>query len=311
MMKAIICEKYGPPEVLIMKDVPKPKPKRNEVCMKIHATAVTASDIFIRGLNIPFRYRIAIRLMIGFFKPRKSIIGLVLAGEIESVGKNVSKFKIGDEVFGISGFSLGAYAEYKCLSENGSINGCLALKPKNINFEEATAAAYGGLLALQYLEKGKIESGQKILIYGASGTSGTIAVQIAKSMGAEVTAVCSTKNMELVKSLGADKVLDYTQQTTLPENELYDFVLDAVGNMKSSKLKEACKKNLKPNGKYVSIDDGDLQLSSHRLEKLKSLCEEGQFKPILDKVYTFEQMVEAHRYVEKGHKVGGVAVKIV
>ena len=191
-MKAIECTKYGPPEVLQIKEVKKPTPRHNEVCIKIYATAVTASDIFIRGSQLPIQFWIPMRLFIGLTKPRKSIIGLVLSGEIESVGKDIKRFKKGDQVYGLTGFGLGAYAEYKCMLETDSTYGCLALKPANITYEEATAAAYGGLLALQFIEKGNIQSGQKVLIYGASGTSGTIAVQLAKYFGAEVTGVCST-----------------------------------------------------------------------------------------------------------------------
>ncbi len=240
-MKAIVCTKYGPPEVLQMKEVEKPAPTVNEVLIKIYATAVTASDIFIRSSNVPIQVLIPMRLMLGICKPRKSIIGLVLAGEIESIGKNVTRFKTGDQVYGLTGFGLGAYAGYKCMKETDSMYGCLAIKPANISYEEATVAAYGGLLAFQALEKGKIHAGQNVLIYGASGTSGTIAIQLAKYLGANVTGVCSTTHLELVKSLGADIVMDYTKVDTLDRNVQYDFILDAVGKLKTSKLKEAWK----------------------------------------------------------------------
>jgi NADPH:quinone reductase-like Zn-dependent oxidoreductase len=309
-MKAIVCTKYGPPEVLKLKEVEKPTPKNNEVCIKIHATAVTASDIFIRGSQIPIQSWIPMRLMLGLTKPRKSIIGLVLAGEIESVGKNVKRFKTGDQVYGLTGFGFGAYAEYKCMKETDSMHGCLALKPTNITYEESTAAAYGGLLALQYMEKGNIKRGQKVLIYGASGTTGTTAVQLAKYFGAEVTGVCSTTNLELVKSLGADAVIDYTKEDSINLVEQYDFILDAVGKMKTSELKEACKKALFPRGKYVSIDDGSLKLQSERLALLKELIEAGHFKPVIDRCYPLEEIVEAHRYVGKGHKKGGVVITV-
>jgi len=310
-MKAIVCTKYGPPEVLKLKEVEKPIPKNNEVCIKIYATAVTASDIFIRGSQLPIQYWLPMRLMIGLTKPRKSIIGLVLAGEIESVGKNVKRFKTGDQVYGLTGFGLGAYAEYKCMQETDSMHGCLALKPANITYEEATAAAYGGLLALQYMEKGNIQRGQKVLIYGASGTAGTTAVQLAKYFGAEVTGVCSTSNLELVKSLGADAVIDYTKEDSINPGEHYDFILDAVGKMKTSKLKRECKKALSPKGKYISIDDGSLKLQSERLVLLKELIEAGHIKPVIDRSYPLEQIVEAHRYVGKGHKKGGVVITVV
>ena len=309
-MKAIVCTKYGPPEVLKMKEVEKPAPKDDEVIIKIFATAVTASDIFIRGSQIPIQFWIPMRIMLGLTKPRKSIIGLVLAGKIESVGKNLKRFKLGDQVYGLTGFGLGAYAEYKCMKETDSTYGCLALKPNNLSYEEATVAAYGGLLAFQYMEKGNIQRGQKVLIYGASGTSGTTAVQYAKYLGAEVTGVCSTSNLELVKSLGADSVIDYTKKDSINLIKQYDFILDAVGKIKTSELKEACKKALTLKGKYVSIDDGKLILDSNRLALIKELVETGHIKPVVDRSYPLEQIVEAHEYVGKGHKKGGVAITI-
>jgi len=309
-MKAVICKKYGEPEVLKLEEVAKPTPNDNEICVKIHATAVTNSDIFIRGSKLPFPIIIPFRLMIGITRPRKAIIGLVFSGEIESIGKNIKRFKPGDNVFGLTGFNLGCYAEYMCMKETDSKSGCVSLKPKNINHEEATMAAYGGLLAFQYLEKGNIQNGQKVLIYGASGTTGTIAIQIAKSLGAEVTGVCSTSNLEMVKCLGADFVIDYTKQDSVPKGVTYDFILDAVGKAKTSKLKDSCKKALSSNGKYVSIDNGDLKLYSHRLDKIKEYVESGQIKPVMDKIYILDEIVEAHKYVEKGHKKGGVAITV-
>jgi len=309
-MKAVICTKYGPPEVLQFKEVEKPIPKDNEVLIKIYATAVTASDIFIRSSDLPVRFLIPMRLMLGLTKPRKSIIGLVLAGEIESTGKNIKRFKTGDQVYGLTGFGLGAYAEYKCMQEIDSMHGCLALKPTNISYEEATVAAYGGLLAFQYIENGNIQRGQNVLIYGASGSSGTTAIQYAKYLGAKVTAVCSTTNFDLVKSLGADTIIDYTKVDVIDSGVQYDFILDAVGKMKTSKLKEACKKALAHGGKYVSIDDGNLLLDSKRLAFIKELIEAGHIKPVIDKCFQFEDIVEAHRYVGKGHKKGGVVIKI-
>jgi NADPH:quinone reductase-like Zn-dependent oxidoreductase len=309
-MRAIICTRYGPPEVLQLREVEKPTPKDDEVLVKIHATAVTASDIFIRGSQIPIQFLIPMRLYIGLTRPRKSIIGLVLAGEIESIGKDVKRFRIGDQVYGLTGFGLGAYAEYKCMKETDSTHGCLAIKPVNTSYEEATVAAYGGLLAFQYVEKGNIKHGQKVLVYGASGTSGTMAVQLANYLGARVTGVCSSTNLELVKSLGAEAVIDYTKVNALDPGVQYDFILDAVGKAKTSKLKVACKKALAPKGKYVSIDDGSLMLDSKRLASIKELVEAGHIKPIIDKCFRFEEIVEAHRYVGKGHKRGGVAVSV-
>lgn len=309
-MKAVICTKYGPPEVLQIKEVKKPIPKHNEVCIKIHATAVTASDIFIRGSQIPLWLWIPMRLTIGLMKPRKSIIGLVLSGEIDSVGKDIKRFKKGDRVYGITGYGLGAYAEYKCMKETDSMHGCLALKPENLTHEESTAAAYGGLLALQCIEKGNPQRRQKVLIYGASGTSGTIAIQLAKYLGTEVTGVCSTDHLELVKSLGADKVIDYTREDSVSLIEWYDFIFDTAGKMKSSNFKDECKNSLAPNGKYISIDDESLKLISERLEKLKELAEAGYIRPVVDRIYPFEKIAEAHEYVGKGHKKGGVAITL-
>ena len=309
-MKAIVCPTYGPPEVLRLEDVAKPVPANDEVCIKVHATAVTASDIFIRGSQIPIRFMIPMRLMLGLTKPRKAIIGLVLAGEIESIGANIKRFKPGDQVYGLTGFGLGAYAEYKCMKETDSTHGCLALKPANLTYEEATVAAYGGLLALQYAAKGNIQPGQRVLIYGASGTSGTTAVQYAKYLGAEVTGVCSTANLELVKSLGADRVIDYTKEDSPGPGTQFDFMLDAVGKFKTSGLKVACRKALAPGGVYASIDDGNLLLDSRRLDLMRELVEAGHITPVVDRCYPFEQIVEAHRYVGAGHKRGGVAVTV-
>jgi NADPH:quinone reductase-like Zn-dependent oxidoreductase len=309
-MKAFVCTKYGSPEVLKMTECEKPVPKSDEVSIKIYATSVTNSDIFIRSSSIPLRMLIPFRLMIGITRPRHAVIGEVFSGEIEAVGTQIKRFHVGDQVYGLTGFSLGAYADFKCMKETDSKQGCIALKPKNISFEEATAAAYGGSLALQYLEKGDIKPGQKVLVYGASGTSGTIAVQLAKHLGAEVTGVCSTKNLELVKSLGADKILDYTDRDSIAKLETYDFILDSVGKRRTSELKEVCKNSLRQNGRYVSIDDGDLELNSDRLNKIRELIESGMVKPVNDKCYPFEQMVEAHRYVELGHKKGNVAITV-
>jgi NADPH:quinone reductase-like Zn-dependent oxidoreductase len=309
-MKAIICEKYGPPEVLQIKQHKKPIPEKDEVLIKIYAASVTDSDIFIRGSNIPLIFMIPMRLMIGIKRPRNSIIGEVFSGEIEQTGSEIRRFKTGDQVYGLTGFSLGAYADYKCMKETDSKRGCLAVKPGNIGFEEATSAAYGGLLAFQFLEKGNIKRNQKVLIYGASGTSGTIAVQYAKHLGAAVTGVCGSSNMELVKSLGADKVLDYTKNESIEDLEDYDLVVDTVGKRKTSELKKACADALTANGKYVSIDDGALLLQSDRLNKITRLVESGIIKPVNDRVYRFEQIVEAHKYVETGHKKGNVAITV-
>lgn len=309
-MKAIICSKYGSAEVLQFQQCKKPVPKEDEVLIKIYATSVTDSDIFIRSSNVPLGILIPFRVMMGIRKPRNPIIGEVFSGEIQFAGSEIKRFKAGDQVYGFTGFSLGAYAEYKCMNEIDSKRGCLVIKPKNISFEDATSAAYGGLLALQFMDKIKINSSSKVLIYGASGTTGTFAIQYAKSFGAEVTAVCSSSNLEFVKSLGADKVLDYTDNYSIKKLEEYDLVFDAVGKRKISELKRFCKKALMPEGKFISIDDEALLLSSERLNKITKLVESGIIKPVTDKVYNFDQIVEAHKYVERGHKRGNVAVTL-
>jgi NADPH:quinone reductase-like Zn-dependent oxidoreductase len=309
-MKAIICTKYGPPEVLQIAQRQKPVPRNDEVLIKIFATSVTNSDIFIRSSDIPLMFKIPMRLMIGIRRPRNPIIGEVFSGEIEFAGPEIKRFKAGDRVYGLTGYSLGAYADHKCMKEIDSKKGCLALMPGNIGFEEATSAAYGGLLAFQYLEKGNVVRGQSVLVYGASGTSGTIAIQYAKHLGAVVTGVCGPLNTEFVRSLGADKVLDYTKSGSIDHLERYDLVIDTAGKRRTSGLKKACVDALTPNGKCVSIDDGALLLRSERLDRIRELIESGKIRPVNDRVYPFEQMVEAHRYVEIGHKRGNVAVTV-
>lgn len=309
-MKAIVCKKYGAPENLEIVEYKNPTPNDNEVLIKIYATSVTDSDIFIRSSNVPLRMLIPFRLMIGILKPRNEILGEVFSGVIEKIGTRIKRFKVGDQVYGITGMSLGAYAEYKCMKEIDSKKGCIAIKPGNISFEEATAAAYGGLLAFQFLEERNIQPNQKVLIYGASGTSGTIAIQYAKHLGAEVTGVCSAKNIEFIKSLGADKTLDYTKRESISKLEVYEFILDAVGKRKTSQLKDACKQSLKNGGKYVSIDDSALICSSERLNRINELVESKKITPINDRCYPFEQIIDAHRFVELGHKKGGVAITV-
>lgn len=318
-MKAVICTKYGQPDVLEVGEVNKPVSKDHEVLVKIHATAVTASDCVIRGLNIPGGHQFPIkqlmkfgmRLFIGFTKPRNPILGLVFSGVIEETGQNIKTFKKGDEVFGFTGVSRGAYAEYKCVSKKEIERGEMAIKPKNLSHEEAAAIIYGGVLATHFLREANIEKGQKVLIYGASGAIGTSALQLAKHLEAEVTAVSSAKNFELLASLGADKMLDYTKETAVGKLELYDFILDAVGKNKTSNFKVACKKSLTPNGNYVSVDDGLLKIQTDYLPKLKKLIEAENIQTVIDKVYPLENIVEAHEYVEKGHKKGNVVIKIL
>jgi len=307
-MKAIVCTKYGPPEVLQLKEVEKPVPRKNEVCIKIFATAVTASDCIVRGFKLPRWSPLGLMmgLALGFTKPRQPILGMVLAGEIESIGKDVKRFKKGDQVYGMTGLGFATYAEYKCMSEKE----CLVKKPSNVSYEEAAAVAYGGILAGHFLKKGNIQSRQKVLIYGASGANGTTAVQLAKHYGAEVTGVCSTTNLELVKSLGADTVIDYTKEDLISRGERYDLIFDAVGRKKSSKLKSQCKKVLTKNGKYMSVDRGSPKSLTEYLDLLNELMEAGHFKAVIDRSYPLEQIVEAHRYVDKGHKKGNVVITV-
>jgi len=304
-MKAIVCTKYGPPDVLQLKEVAKPAPKDNEVLIRIYATAVTSSDCIIRGSKVPLRLWLPMRLVIGFTRPRNPILGMVLAGEVESAGTQVTRFQKGDQVYAFN-IRCGTYAEYTCLPENS----VMAFKPSTVTYEEAAAVPYGGLLALHFLRTGQIQSGQKVLIYGASGAVGTSAVQLARHFGAEVTGVCSTTNLELVKSLGAEKVIDYTQEDVTKAGDLYDVIFDAVGKRKSSPLKIQCNQALAPNGKYISVDVGSPKLRSEDLNFLTELIEAGQMKAVIDRCYPLEQIVEAHRYIDTGHKKGNVVITV-
>ncbi len=310
-MKAVTCPKYGPAEVLRIIEASVPSPEPDQVRVRIHAAGVTMSDVFIRSARLNLLLQIPFRLMIGIRGPRVPIVGFAFSGVIDQVGASITRFKPGDEVCGDTGFSLGAYAEYLCMPESDSPRrGCLAIKPENLSHVEATAAAYGGLLALQFCDEGNIKSGDDVLIYGASGTSGTIAVQYAKHLGARVTGVCGPHNADLVRSLGADEIIDYTKRNTPPDNARYDFVLDSVGGVKTSPLKKAVKKAIKPGGSYVSIDDSHMLLDSARLDQIRALVEDGAIKPVVGHVFAIDEIVEAHRLVESGHKRGGVAVTV-
>lgn len=315
-MKAIVYTQYGPPEVLQLKEVEKPVPKDNEILIKIKATAVNSGDLRLRKAD-PF----AVRFFFGLTKPKKNILGGVLSGEVEATGNAVKLFKVGDQVFGTTGMSFGAYAEYKCLPESA----VLAIKPNNMTYEEATVIPFGGTTALFFIKKANIQSGQKVLINGASGAVGTAAIQLAKYFGAHVTGVCSTANIELVKSLGADAVVDYTKEDFTKNGKMYDVIFDTVDKISfSNSLRTLNKKGIlilgasglsgMLQGLWTSMTSSKKVITGMISEKvedinfLKGLIEQGKMKAVIDRTYPLAQMAEAHAYVEKGHKKGNVAI---
>ena len=304
-MKAVMYTKYGPPEVLQLKEMKKPAPRDREVLVKVHATTVTIGDTIMRSLNLPVHgwQKVMGRMILGWNKPRRSTLGMELAGEIEAVGRKVTRFKLGDQVFASTfAVNFGGHAEYKCLPENGVI----AIKPHNLTYEEAAAIPGAGQTAWQCLKKGKLQPGQRILIYGASGAVGTYAVQLAsRHFGADVTGVCSGANLELVKSLGASQVIDYTREDFTQSGANYDVVFDAVGKLSSAQGKRV----LKPGGVYINVHaDSDGGDKLENLLFLKELIEAGKINAVIDRRYPLEHVAEAHRYVEKGHKKGNVVI---
>ncbi len=318
-MKAVECTKYGGVEFLKLVEIEKPSPKESEVLIKIHATSVTSGDARIRRAD-PF----LIRLIFGCKKPRKSVLGVVVSGEIEAVGKSVTKFKVGDQVFGSAGMNFGAHAEYVSVSENG----VLALKPSSISYEEAAAIPFGATAALHFLKTANIQQGQKVLIYGASGAIGTLAVQLAKNQGAIVTGVCSTSNIKMVKALGADKVIDYTLEDFTKNGETYDVIFDTVGkssfwgalkslNKNGHLLMASAGMGLLMGSAIVSpfinkkIASGIIEETADDLNFIKLLIESGKLKAVIDKTYSLEQIAMAHNHVDQGHKKGNVIIRIL
>ncbi|HVF99720.1 MAG TPA: NAD(P)-dependent alcohol dehydrogenase [Chloroflexia bacterium] len=307
---------YGPPEVLQLREVERPVPRDNEVLIRIHATTVTAGDMQLRGLKVPALLRLPARLFLGLMRPsRVVILGQELAGQIEAVGQDVKRFSVGDKVFAATGLRLGTYAEYKCLPETGVI----ALKPAHLSYQEAAAVAMGGLEALQHIRKANLQSGQKVLIIGAGGSIGTFAVQLAKHSGAEVTALDRTEKLEMLRSIGADHVIDYTREDFTRSGETYDVIIDVAGKSPFSRSKRA----LKQNGTYFSDSStrasqggGKKRIHTHAAQRaenlalLKALLESGEIKTVIDRTYPLEQLAEAHRYVETGLKKGHVIITV-
>lgn len=330
-MKAIVCTEFGTPDVLQLKEVVKPTPKDNEVLIRVHAASVNFGDLMARNFkavsprkfNMPFIFWLPSKIAFGLRKPNITILGSELAGQIEAIGKDVKRFKKGDPVFGYPGLSFGAYAEYACLPEEG----CLAIKPANMTYEEAAVVPYGAIMALNLLRKANIQPDQKVLVNGASGGIGSAAVQIAKHLGAEVTGVCGTARLEFVKSLGADKIMDYTQEDFTQNGETYDLILDVLGKSSFSRVKSS----LKPNGILLfasfkmkqliqmlwTSKTGDRKVicaiapgSVEDLHSVKELIEAGKIKAVIDRCYPMDKAADAHRYVEQGRKQGHVVIAI-
>jgi NADPH:quinone reductase-like Zn-dependent oxidoreductase len=309
-MRAVVYDQYGPPNVLRLKELEKPCPKDNEILIKIHAATVTSGDVRLRSSDFPPLFWLPARIIFGLFKPKKKILGHELAGTVEEIGKSVTKYKVGDEVFGTTTMlKTGSYAEYICLPQEWK-NGVVAQKPENLSFKEAAALPVGAMTAMFLLEKASqslgIKTGQKVLVYGASGSVGSYAVQLAKQQGAKVTAVCSGSNVEMVKSLGAGKVIDYKKEDYSEGKEKFDIVFDAVG--KTTKAK--AKKVLNAEGKFVTIKMLTTE-KTQNLERIKELAEHGKLKPFIDKTFKLDEIVNAHKYVDSGRKRGNVVIDIL
>ena len=307
-MKAAICTQYGPPEVLQLREIDDPVAGAEDVLIRIRATTVTPSDCYIRSMipSAPLVTRLMARCVIGFKKPRRQILGAVLAGEIEAIGTKVSRFQVGERVWAFTLLRMGCYAERAVLPATFKL---LTLAPSTLSFEEAAALPSGGLLAFHFLSKANIRPGQHVLVYGASGANGTCAIQLARHLGAEVTAVCGASNAELARSLGANTVLDYANDHASALGR-YDVVFDAVGRRKSSALKTASRRALTPSGRVISVDDAIPRLRADALTQLTTLAEAGKLRPVIDRRYRLDQIAEAHRYVEQGHKKGNVVITI-
>lgn len=298
-MKAVIRSRAGSPEVLQLREVERPTPNADEILIRIHAATVTSGDVVLR--TMPGIMLFVMRLMMGM--RRKRIPGSELAGDIEAVGREVTRLSPGDPVYGATGLtSAGSYAEYTCLP----VSAAITIKPTNLSYEEAAAVPVGGTTALHYLRQADLRPGQRALIYGASGSVGTYAVQLAGHQGAAVTGVCSTKNVELVRSLGAERVIDYTAEDFRESGERYDLIFDAVGKTSKSD----CGALLAPEGSFLTVRKGLARASTEGLVHLRELAEAGKVKPVIDRRYLLEQVAEAHRYVEQGHKVGNVVLAV-